>query len=604
MEGILYGIYTLSVIRYSIAALLVFSAGFLLFHGREAAHSGSWNYIVTHDDEYIYWALAQGSTASPASDANPFYYEERTERNPIPSYLTVSAAGKLAAALNIQVLALLPLWKILMPFSLWLVLFCSLARLWGYGPAVSAAVSMLILLSTLFLHGSAQFTLFRFPRPGDGLGLMLLWLSLLVHADRMSARRYQVAMLSIGVATMAITPYYTILQVWTVALQGAWDWWVCRDRDNARSHWLVLSVLSALACGYLAYILLRMAESFWVTTVLEVGRVDERHLHLPSLLLCVLVGLVVYAMWRRSGVLTRLDRLVLFVLAIEPLTAHVQLVLGNDHQIGLHRYYFFVPEIACLLGWSVEKMRNLVHDEAFRRVEWWIVVPLALLALFILARPELNYFLYLPRDVSTYDIFDNSLLLLYLIPPLLLGPWFVLRFAAIGRLVARPVATATALVLMACAGFYLRSSQLHEFNRAIPFTGAYEWLAGQQVEDIVLLTGPEQRATVDYGLFYVDAKSYYNTNGQRFSLDEVNKEHRRFVYAATMHGGLSVVLPEFPTLAQKLKHLKLDYILLERCSWCFATVGPHEDHITAQLSQYIQEVYRDERCILWQLVVP
>ena len=120
MGGILYGTYTLPVIRYSIAALLVFSAGFLLFHGREAAHSGSWNYIVTHDDEYIYWALAQGSTASPASDANPFYYEERAERNPIPSYFTVSAAGKLAAALNIQVLALLPLWKILMPFSLWL----------------------------------------------------------------------------------------------------------------------------------------------------------------------------------------------------------------------------------------------------------------------------------------------------------------------------------------------------------------------------------------------------------------------------------------------------------------------------------------------------
>ena len=148
MGGILYGIYTLPVIRYSIAALLVFSAGFLLFHGREAAHSGSWNYIVTHDDEYIYWALAQGSTASPASDANPFYYEERTERNPIPSYFTVSAAGKLAAALNIQVLALLPLWKILMPFSLWLVLFGSLGRLWGYSPGVSAAVSMLILLSS------------------------------------------------------------------------------------------------------------------------------------------------------------------------------------------------------------------------------------------------------------------------------------------------------------------------------------------------------------------------------------------------------------------------------------------------------------------------
>ena len=130
------------MIRYSAGALLVFVAGFLLFHGKEAAHSGSWDYVVTHDDEYIYWAIAQGSSASPVSDANPFYYEERTQSNPIPAYLTVTAAGKLAAALDIQVLALLPLWTILMPFSLWLALFVPMVRLWGQSPAVSAAMSM------------------------------------------------------------------------------------------------------------------------------------------------------------------------------------------------------------------------------------------------------------------------------------------------------------------------------------------------------------------------------------------------------------------------------------------------------------------------------
>ena len=111
------------MIRYSVCALLVFTAGFLLFHGREAAHSGSWDYTITHDDEYIYWAIARGSMAAPASDANPFYHEERNLTNPIPSYLTVTAAGRLAAVLDIQVLALLPLWKIPLPFSLWVVFF-------------------------------------------------------------------------------------------------------------------------------------------------------------------------------------------------------------------------------------------------------------------------------------------------------------------------------------------------------------------------------------------------------------------------------------------------------------------------------------------------
>ena len=46
-----------------------------------------------------------------------------------------------------------------------------------------------------------------------------------------------------------------------------------------------------------------------------------------------------------------------------------------------------------------------------------------------------------------------------------------------------------------------------------------------------------------------------------------------------------------------MKVLKLDYILLE---W----PSPHEKHVTSQLLGYIREVYRDERCILWELVVP
>ena len=584
------------MIRYSVGALLVFVAGFLLFHGKEAAHSGSWDYVVTHDDEYIYWAIAQGSSASPVSDANPFYYEERTQSNPIPAYLTVTAAGKLAAALDIQVLALLPLWKILMPFSLWLALFVPMVRLWGKSPAVSAAMSMLILLSTLFMHGSVQFTLFRFPRPGDGLGLMLIWLSLLVHADRISVRRYQAGMLATGLATMAITPYYTILQVWTIALQGAWDWFVRRDRDGARTHLVVLAVLLVLAVVYLGYILLRMSESFWVSAVLDAGQAEERHLHWPSLLLYAIVCLGVFAQWRHGGELTRLDRLVLFVLAIEPLTAHVQLVLGQDHQIGLHRYYFFVPQIACLLGWSIEKMQRLVRDVSFRRIEPWVVGCLSLATLVILAGPDTNYFRHLPRDVSTFSMFDHSLFLLYLLPLLLLGPWLFLRYTALGRFVHRPIVVAVAIVAMACSGFYLRSSQLHEYNETIPFTGAYAWLAEHGGDDIVLLTGPSPRATVDYSLFYARAKAYYNTNGQRFSRDEVAKEHRRFVYAATMHGGMSVVLPEFSTLEEKLQHLKLSHILVER-------LGPYKRQITSQFAQHIREVYRDEQCILWQVVV-
>ena len=583
--------------RYPLLALLLFSTGFLLFHGREAAHSGSWDFIITHDDEYIYWALARGSMEQPAADANPFYYEERLPGNPLPAYLTVTAAGKLAAALGIGVLSLLPAWKILMPFSLWLALFLCLVRLWGRAPGESAALALLVLLSTLFMHGAAQFTLFRFPRPGDGLGLVLLWLSLLVHADKMSARRYVGAMLATGLATMALTPYFTILQVWTLGLQWAYEGWVRRDWSRARPHLVVLAVLFAGACGYLAFILASLDESFWIRAVLDVDRKPERYVHFPSLALYAVVCLGTWAMHRRTGDLTRFDRLVLFVVALDPLTANVRLVLGQDHQIGLHRYYFLVPQIACLLGWAIEKAQILVRDAVFRRIAYWPVLGLVWCEAFVLGHTGLNYFRLLPRDESTFRMYDHSLLLLFLLPPILLGPWAFARFARFARLLRRPLLAGAALALIALAGYGLRESQLQRHNRAIPFSGAYTWLSEHGVEDAVMLTGPSRYTNVDYSMFYADVRPYYNTNGQRFSGDPAAKEHRRFVSAALISGGLPFVLLEFPTIAAKLRHLKLDYVLVAR-------PGPFADKVRKQLAGHINEVYRDERCILWRVVLP
>ena len=95
-----------------------------------------------------------------------------------------------------------------------------------------------------------------------------------------------------------------------------------------------------------------------------------------------------------------------------------------------------------------------------------------------------------------------------------------------------------------------------------------------------------------------DLRRHAKASGKSLSyFDEEAKEHRRFVYEALLHGGLNFVLPEYPTISEKLRHLKLDYILVER-------IGPYEDNITSQLSGYLREVYRDDRCVLWQLVIP
>ena len=111
-----------------------------------------------------------------------------------------------------------------------------------------------------------------------------------------------------------------------------------------------------------------------------------------------------------------------------------------------------------------------------------------------------------------------------------------------------------------------------------------------------MLTGLSRYTNVDYSMIYADVRPYYNTTGQRLSGDPVAKEHRRFVSAALISGGLPFVLLEFPTIAAKLRHLKLDYVLVAR-------PGPFADKVRKQLAGHINEVYRDERCILWRVVL-
>jgi len=577
-------------------AFLVFVVGFFLFYGREAVSSGSWKYIITHDDEYIYWMIARGAADTPRSDANPFYYEERGRTNPIPAYPTVSAAGYLAKMAGVPVLALLPPWKIFMPFFLWLTMFICLVKLWDYPPLPSAAVSMAVLLVTLFLHGGAQFTLFRFPRPMDGLWLTVIWLSLVANPRKLE-RRNGAAVVAVGIGALVVSPYFAILGMWVLICQSLWELLVLRDRTTGFGHLKSFAVLLCLCLGYLLLIFSRLDESKWVRLVLSVGDRESRYVDLTSLCLFGVVCLGVFLARRISGKGTsRLDRLTLAVFAVEPLAANAQLLLGRDYQMSIHRYYFFVIEMACLVGWTVEKLPTLVDRPSFRRFDLWIAGLLVAGEAAFLARPELNYFRYLPRTLASHFVFDNSLLLLGLLPVVCLSAWSAFRFLPVGRLVRKLPVAVSLFAAMALLGFSLRPSQLRQYNQDLPFDGAYAWLNENAQKHEVVLTAPPVRCVVDYAPLYTDLKCYANPAGQRLSEDRKATEYRWFFYVSLMQGLLGTSSEGKEDLRKKIEVFRLDYILV-------SSPDPYEERIREQLEPFLREVYRDDRCLLWRVEV-
>jgi len=102
---------------------------------------------------------------------------------------------------------------------------------------------------------------------------------------------------------------------------------------------------------------------------------------------------------------------------------------------------------------------------------------------------------------------------------------------------------------------------------------------------------------VDYALLYTNLNSYINPYGQRLSADTTASQFRRSLYTSLLRG-VANPRPEQPQLLrQKLKRLQLDYVLV-------GLPGPLADTIQRQLREYLREVYRDERCILWHVEVP
>ena len=580
---------------YFAAALVFFTLAFLIQHGPEAAASGSWQYTLRHNDEFGYWAFARGATESPASDGNPFYFEARGHTHTLP-FTTALIVGFAAKILHVPVMAFFPVWHILMPCLLWITLFYAASRIWDYPKPQSAAAASLILLSTLFLTGQPQQILYRFSRPGDGLWLILLWIALIFQVKADETRRV-VLMAVAAFLAFWLQPFYVVLGVLITGCEMLWQFFKERNPRLALTHLAVLFAVGMAAATFYAYVHAHMIENPWFFITNEKEAAAAQIAPLPLLLYLAVILLVWLGVRTTSRGFTKLDRALLFIFLIEPVTTHIQFILARNFQFASHRYYFLVIEMAVLTAWFAEKMPDWLARTGFRQKEKMLWAGLAMAVVALILNPHTNFFRYMPVPDSHYHIRDNALILLGLFPVI-----FLAVRAGYGLLTwpspkwRRQIGWGFVLGL-GLLGYAIQPSQIRDQNAAFPFDGAYQWLNQHAVpEEVVLTLAPSRRWMSDYLILHTRQKSYFDAfYGKTLPSREGEHAYRARLYAALMLGNLPVIPFEgLDSLEAKLKHLRLDYLLIPAAS-------PFRKRVEGQLADYLEVVYEDKQCLLWRL---
>jgi len=581
--------------RMSVGVLLIFAAGFLAGSGREAAVSGSWQYVLQHDDEYAYWMMAEGGRFKPRSTQNPFYREDLGVEDRFHPSPWILAFSRLAGFADRPVLFFYPVWKIFMPFLVWCaVTFCAV-RHWGFARRPAAMTCLLVLIGTLYLAGPVQYTLLRFPRPGGGLWLAALWIS--VTMTRMARPWALPCVMALGLAVLYVDPYYAFLGVWVTAAWLAWDGLICRSGSLALRHAAALAVIGGAATIRLSVMTQHLDESYWLTLIFYAG--NSHGAAFPGISWALFAG-VGAAVLTANRLLSRawdpLDRAVLVLYLADPVLASLQGILGQDGQLGDHRYYFFTLQTLAWVAWLVRKGVPALGRETVR--PWHALIAMALMAsqVFAWVNPAYAYWNGFPVPRPVFRDMDVSRVLAGWTALLTILIWLPAEFQRIRQIIARPCVAWTALFAVALLGFAFCPSQLEFQNRNYPFTGAFRWLRGNAAAHDVVLTVPRRRAHIDYLPFYTGLQCYYNHDyGQRFSKNTDQAFFRRLFYGALLSGVLpGYPLPQAGRMEEKLAHLRLDYILAESGTGA-------EETVRGQLGPWIEEVYRDPSAVLWRV---
>lgn len=582
---------------FILSVFVFFCAGFGIFFGREAASSGSWKYIITHLDGFQYWGMADGASETPSSEANPFYYEERGAANSF-AYPFVSLAGKAARLFGVSVLTFLPLWQIGMPFLIWLIATRAISRFFEKDFLRVGLFVLALMVLTLYLRGAASFIFFRFSRPADGLFLMIPWLAWL--ARRFEARDNRFSLLR----------WTPVLLVWfhPVYLLPGLLILVCELlftlRTRQRGNGLVpqfFIILGALGL-YGLYVYFRSGENNWLLQHISIDRnhalehsmSGTHYSRMPDLLsLCFWTAAASWVLMRRNLKPLGLDILFLGLLAVDPVLANVQILLGANYQAELHRYYFLFPQMLILFYW--------IGRESFSLPAWvsGILGACGLAAAAAMTRSaSWNFLLLFPIDTPFFFSFNQTRLLCGL-TGIAFAVSAIIRFFISKRVLAAPPLFAVILIA-GLAGYALRPSEMRVSNYAYPFEGSHAWLNQNAVPgDVVLNLSPARRWNQDYLIFYTGLRNYYHPYfGHVHARDKEANIYRSTFYNLLLLGKLdSIPIGDSRTLKEKLTRLRLNYILTDLPS-------PFIMRVENELEGYLERVYEDERSLLWRVKIP
>lgn len=598
--------------------LLLFTAGYFIQYGREAANSGSWQFVINHDDEWSYWLYAQGYAQAREYGINPLYYEDRYSPYLLP-YPTAQIIGGLARFFSVPVLFFFPIWHIVAPFLVWFALFWSAYYFWRYPLKPAAFVSLILCLMTLHLKGSCPYILTRFSRPADFLWLAIFWISFVMNLK--SERPFRLVVFNlVAMTSLWMSPMLAMTALVVMVLEMLWQ--MLAKKEKRKFPWFASMIISFFISCIFYFVtfqnLKNTTKSYWLSgdwaqtfyRLLPHSYVQD---FFSASLLFTCVVIVVFGMRRLKegkvfappgkkwiASLSALDRLVLYVFLIQPLISVLVLILNNglSFEITMHRYVNFLIQLAVLTAWIWEAAGFLVNQSTFRKkcdLLLWFLGVLSFAVVFFFK----NHFLLLGSLKSLNDFFtDPSFQFLCLLCPLGFVALLVRKYERLRVYFQKPFIMILVALFLGVTGFLYFPSQLDFSNKNFPFGGAYEWLAKNAKANDVVLTASSLYSRVDYLPLHTRLRSYFNEYAFWLSKDMRAAIFRRdfwelLLFKADLN---QIPLDGKATLAEKIRFLKLDYILVPQA-------GPFRDVMTEQVKACFKEVYQDKDSVLWKVKV-
>ena len=560
---------------------------------------------MNHQEDWLYWNFAQAH-AQAEKGPNPFSYEQRESSAHLLSYPTTQGVGALARLLKVNVLFFFPFWHIGAPFLVWFALFLSAWRLWKYPLMPSAAVSLILCLITLHLKGVYPWILTRFSRPADFLGIMIFCISLVMTSRGPRKAAFLILNLFTAVAIW-MSPFFTATSLFVIVLQMLWQTLV--EKNKKRILWLGSALVTFFISLWFFFIRIQsmttVSKTAWFSDLTTSYPASLSKKVFPALILFTLIAamLLGFNFYKKRflkipqgpAFLNPLERLTLYMFATEPLfaAAFMFFPLGAFFELGIHRYMNFLIQLAVLTAWAWESFALIKERGGMRKTFRPLLIILSLTATGLLFFEKTNLLLWGCKNF--YFDTQNHFFLLFFLCPLLAVVMCIAGYPGIKRLVQRRAFVVLLSVVLCFTGFAICPWNLRHYNNYFPFNGAYAWLKKNAAPDDVVMTPSTIYSRIQYLFFYTGLRSYSSEYEDAFSLDPQASAYRKLFIFALLNGILdNGPLQGLRTMGEKIRHLKVDYVLIPRWS-------PFLGDVERQLAGFLTKVYEDKKAILWKI---